>query len=139
MPLRTPVTLLIIDDDPSFAHGLARLLRRDGYTVDTVENGQRALAQLQGQGYDLVLCDLRMPELDGPAFYDRVLRQYPSLHPRLIFLTGDTLSPESCAFLAQCGQPWLTKPCHAAEVRRAIQQRLALVSPAYPSGTSFSE
>jgi CheY-like chemotaxis protein len=127
MPLCTLVTLLIIDDDPSFARGLARLLRRDGYIVDTVENGQRALARLQGQRYDLVLCDLRMPELDGPAFYDRVLRQYPALRTRLIFLTGDTLSPESRAFLAQCGQPWLIKPCHAAEVRRAIQQKLALV------------
>jgi CheY-like chemotaxis protein len=129
MALHTPVTLLIIDDEPGFASGLARLLRRDGYSVDTAENGQRALAQLQEHHYDLVLCDLRMPELDGRAFYAILLRQYPTLRTRLIFLTGDALSVDIKDFLAQCGQPWLYKPCHAAEVRNAIQQILAPVSP----------
>ena len=127
MALHTPVTLLIIDDDPSFARGLALLLRRDGYSVDTAANGQRALAQLQAQRYDLVLCDLRMPELDGQAFYERVLQQYPYLRQRLIFLTGDALSADIRAFLAQCGQPYLYKPCYAAEVRSAIQRMLHTV------------
>ena len=124
MALHPPVTILIIDDEPSFARGLAQLLRRDGYTVDTAENGQRALAHLQAQCYDLVLCDLRMPELDGRAFYEIVLQQYPRLRKRLIFLTGDALSPDIKAFLAHCGQPYLYKPCSAAEVRSAIQQML---------------
>jgi ActR/RegA family two-component response regulator len=44
MALQPSVTLLIIDDEPGFARGLARLLHRDGYTVDTADNGQRALA-----------------------------------------------------------------------------------------------
>ena len=129
MALHTPVTILIIDDEPSFARGLALLLRRDGYTVDTAANGQHALAQLQAQRYDLVLCDLRMPELDGRAFYTIVLQQYPHLRTRLIFLTGDTLSADLQAFLAHSGQPCLYKPCSAAEVRSAIQQMLHPISP----------
>jgi CheY-like chemotaxis protein len=127
MALQTPVTLLIIDDEPGFASGLARLLRRDGYTVDTAGNGQHALAQLQAQRYDLVLCDLRMPELDGRAFYEILIRDYPHLRTRLIFLTGDALSADIRAFLADCGQPCLYKPCYAAEVRSAIQQILQTV------------
>jgi CheY-like chemotaxis protein len=127
MALQTPVTILIIDDEPSFARGLARLLRRDGYTVDTADNGQRALAKLQDQRYDLVVCDLRMPELDGRAFYEILLREYPHLRTRLIFLTGDALSADIRAFLADCGQPYLYKPCYAAEVRSAIQQMLQTV------------
>ena len=56
-------TILVVDDEVSLASGLARLLRRDGHTVDTVANGRLALAQLDGRAYDLILCDVRMPEM----------------------------------------------------------------------------
>jgi CheY-like chemotaxis protein len=65
-----------------------------------------------------------MPELDGQAFYALLRQQYPAMCQRIIFVTGDTLNVESTAFLAQCGQPYLYKPCTAAEVREAIQQQL---------------
>jgi CheY-like chemotaxis protein len=122
----TPAKILLIDDDASFVRGLARLLRRDSYTVHTADNGQHALAQLRAQHYDVVLCDLYMPALDGPGLYAIVQQQYPSLCQRLIFVTGDTLGVENTAFLAHCGQPYLYKPCTAAEIRRAIQQVLGV-------------
>jgi CheY-like chemotaxis protein len=124
MPLHLPVTILLIDDEPSFVKALALLLRRDGSTVDTADNGNLALALLQERRYDLLLCDLRMPELDGPTFYAILTSQYPHLRQRVIFLTGDTLRRDSLAFLEQCGQPWVAKPCTAATVRRAIAQVL---------------
>jgi DNA-binding response OmpR family regulator len=65
-----------------------------------------------------------MPELPGSAFYDLLTRQYPDLRQRVIFMTGDTVAPESVAFLQQCGQPWLQKPFTIAEVRTAIAQVL---------------
>jgi CheY-like chemotaxis protein len=128
MAPQTPVKILLIDDEASFVQGLAQLLHRDGYTVDTAANGQHALAQLHTQHYDVVLCDLRMPALDGPTLYTILQQQYPALCQRMIFITGDTLGVESTAFLAQCGQPYLFKPCTAAEVRDAIQQRLGLTA-----------
>lgn len=127
----TPLTILLIDDEPSFTNGLARLLRHDGHTVDTAANGHLALAHLQAQRYDVVLCDLRMPALDGVGFYAILSRQYAYLRTRVIFLTGDTLGADSTAFLEQCGQPWVYKPCDAAAIRHAIQQLLrAAASPA---------
>ena len=117
-----PRTILVIDDEPSVVRALSGLLRREGYVVGTASNGRHALAQLQVQPYDVILCDLRMPELDGPAFYDLLTRQYPTLRQRVIFLTGDTLSGESQQFLEQCGQLWVPKPCHATEIRSAIAQ-----------------
>ena len=51
-----------------------------------------------------------------------LLQQYPTLCPRVLFLTGDTMHGESLAFLEACGQPWLKKPCGAAMVREAVQQ-----------------
>jgi CheY-like chemotaxis protein len=128
MAPQAPRKILLIDDETSFVRGLARLLHRDGYIVHTAENGQQALAQLRTQRYDVILCDLRMPALDGPTLYTIVQQQLPALCQRMIFVTGDTLSVESSAFLAQCGQPCLYKPCTAADVRRAIQQRLGLAT-----------
>ena len=129
MPLPTPVMILLMDDEPSFPRALALVLRRNGDTVDTAEHGSQALASLQRQRSDLVLCDLRMPALDGRAFYGRLLRQHPHLRTRLMFLTGETFSPDLQAFVAHSGQPCLYQPCPAAAVRTAMQQRLALVSP----------
>ena len=131
MPLYVSVTILVIDDEPSILKALARLLRRDGAMVDTADTGTRALALLQERRYDVLLCDLRMPDLDGPTFYDILTSQYPALRPRLIFLTGDTLSTDSLAFLKQCGQPWLPKPCTIVAVRSAIAQVLNAAMPAH--------
>ena len=60
-----PVSILVIDDEPSLVRVLARLLQRDGYVVATASNDRHALAALQAQPYDVILCYLRMPELDG--------------------------------------------------------------------------
>ena len=127
-----PVTILLIDDEPSFVRALERLLRHDGHSVDTAADGHAALTYLQAQRYDVVLCDLRMPALDGVAFYDRLCQQHAYLRQRVIFLTGDTLGAASTAFLAQCGQPWVYKPCTAAAIRRALQQ---LLHTGAPTGT----
>jgi CheY-like chemotaxis protein len=130
MPLHTPVTILLMDDEPVFVRALALLLRRDGATVDTAAHGHGALTLLLQRRYDLLLCDLRMPDLDGPAFYDILTSQYPHLRSRVIFLTGDTLRAESLTFLDQCGQPWLAKPCTMGAIRSAMAQVLRATVPA---------
>jgi signal transduction histidine kinase len=122
-------TILVVDDEPSIARALAQILRRDGHTVDTAANGRLALAQLDAQTYDLLLCDLRMPDLDGPGLYQALRQQHPYLLQRVIFLTGDTLSPDVRTFLEQAAVPRLTKPCRAAEVRRLVAQVLQDTSP----------
>jgi DNA-binding response OmpR family regulator len=124
MALQTPLGILVVDDEPSFTSGVAALLRRDGHQVDTASNGELALAQLQGRHYDVVLCDLQMPDIDGPTFYAILRHQYPSLCQRVIFLTGDSMRVERVAFLKLCGQPWLSKPCRIAAIRSAIEQVL---------------
>jgi CheY-like chemotaxis protein len=121
---RVARTILVVDDEPGIANALAHLLRRDGHTVDTAADGQLALARLHTQTYDLLLCDLRMPELDGPGLYQVLQQQYPHLLQRVIFLTGDTLSEEARTFLEQTEVPRLSKPFRAAEVRQLVQHVL---------------
>ena len=124
MTPQTPLTILLIDDEAGFVSALARLLRHDGSTVDTAADGRAALTHLQAHHYDMVLCDLRMPALDGPDFYTILSREHAYLRHRVLFLTGDTLGADSTVFLEQCGQPWVYKPCDAATIRSAMQQML---------------
>jgi two-component system NtrC family sensor kinase len=117
-------TILLVDDEPGIVSALTRVLRRDGHIVDTAANGRQALARIEGRVYDLILSDLRMPELDGPGLYRALEQQYPALCRRFLFLTGDTLSAETLAFFEQTGAPRLIKPFGTTGVRRAIQQVL---------------
>ena len=57
-----------MDDEPGIAGILAEVLQLDGHVVETVGNGEAALGKLALGGYELILSDIRMPELDGPAY-----------------------------------------------------------------------
>jgi C4-dicarboxylate-specific signal transduction histidine kinase/CheY-like chemotaxis protein len=116
--------ILLVDDEPGITKALARLLHREGHRVDTAANGRLALAKLRERPYDLILSDLRMPELDGPGLYRALEQHAPPLCRRFIFLTGDTLSPETLAFFAQSGVPRLTKPFTVADLRHIMRQVL---------------
>jgi signal transduction histidine kinase/sensor domain CHASE-containing protein/ActR/RegA family two-component response regulator len=123
-PIAEGKAILVVDDEPGITSALAYLLGREGHLVETASNGRLALEKLCERTYDLILCDLRMPELDGPGLYREVERTAPSLLQRMIFLTGDTLSSETRIFLEKAGVPCLSKPFRAADVRRAVWQRL---------------
>jgi two-component system NtrC family sensor kinase len=117
-------SILVVDDEPGIASALAYLLRRNHHEVETAANGRIALQKLQQRAYDLILSDIRMPDLDGPGLYRELEHHHPQLLKRIIFLTGDTLSPETKAFLEQARVLRLSKPFTAAEVRRAVQRAL---------------
>jgi two-component system NtrC family sensor kinase len=123
-PTTPHLTILVVEDEANFAKALATLLSRDGHTVETADNGRRALVQVHARRYDLILCDLRLPELDGQALYHLLKAEAPDMHQRVIFLTGDTLNPRSIEFLEQHHLLWLPKPCSAAQVRAVMQHAL---------------
>ena len=123
-PLRGKV-ILVVDDEPEVARVLVDLLTFDGHQVDTVANGALALTKLQERAYDLILSDVRMPELDGPGLYREVVRRHPELHQRFVFITGSALDPQTKKFLEQTGALSLSKPFNVAEVRQIVQRILA--------------
>jgi signal transduction histidine kinase/CheY-like chemotaxis protein len=117
-------TILLIDDERGVQQALRRLLQRSGHDITTATNGLEGLAALEARSYEVILCDMRMPDLDGPGFYHELEHRHPRLVSRVIFLTGDVLSPEAEAFFAQVDRPRLVKPFNAQEVRRVIEQVL---------------
>ncbi len=116
--------ILVVDDEPGIAGVLAEVLQLDGHVVETVGNGEAALGKLAIGEYELILSDIRMPELDGPSLYWELERRDPRLLRRMIFLTGDTLSPGTREFLEKTGAPCLAKPFALNEVREIVQQVL---------------
>jgi len=82
----TPATLLLVDDEPSILSSLRRLLRPAGYTIHTAESGRAGLELLEREPVDLVISDMRMPEMDGAKFLEQVRTRWPNV-TRLL-LTG---------------------------------------------------
>jgi CheY-like chemotaxis protein len=116
--------ILLIDDEAIIIQSLRRLLQRDGYEITTAATGREGLAALEAHAYEVILCDMRMPDLDGPGFYRELERRHPHLVSRVIFLTGDVLSPDAQAFFTQADRPRVVKPFKAQEIRRVIRQVL---------------
>jgi len=117
-------SILIVDDEPEVVSLLAEILADDAHRVETAYNGLAALDKLRDGTYDLIISDLRMPHLDGPGLYREVARHHPQMIRRMIFVTGDTLGPESAEFLRRSAAPTFGKPFEPDDVRRVIEQVL---------------
>src|SRR6266542_3012676 len=122
-------SILVVDDEPTIGWLLGDVLALDGHHVYVAANGRIALDKLGARAYDLVLTDLRMPELDGPGLYREMERRYPDLRRRVIFITGDTLSPGARRFLDETGVPCVNKPFALDKVLHAVRQALKAAIP----------
>src|SRR5207245_1539639 len=120
--------ILVVDDEADIVNLLVEILMREGHHADTAPNGAAALSLVEGREYDLILCDLRMPVLDGPGFYRELQRRRPELLRRLVFITGDALSASMAAFLAEAARPRLPTPFSVPELRASGARALAALN-----------
>jgi DNA-binding response OmpR family regulator len=116
--------ILVIDDEPLVAAVIVETLVLVGYEVETAKNGREALEKIAACSYDLILSDLRMPELDGVGLYRELEWRAPRLLPRLIFLSGTTDSAEYMRFLEGTGALVLCKPFDIDTLQRLVRQLL---------------
>jgi two-component system NtrC family sensor kinase len=123
-PRTTKRRLLIVDDEPGILSVLVEVLGGRGYNVETACNGNEAMSRLVDTHYDLIISDLCMPEMDGRRFYEAVRERDPLLAQRIIFVTGDTVSNNSRAFLEGTGSRWLSKPFSIREVEELVGKTL---------------
>jgi PAS domain S-box-containing protein len=115
--------ILVVDDEKAIAEMLGEMLGLLGFAPALCFSALDGLKMIGASKFDLVLSDLRMPEIDGPQFYRRALEIDARLEGRFIFLTGDTVNEETKSFLKTAGQPFLAKPFRLAgidEVTRRI-------------------
>ena len=120
--------ILVVEDEPTVARLIADVLGEDGHLVDTILDSRQGLDLARARRYDLVICDLRMPYLDGRALYRQLAHDENPLQHRLIFVTGDTLAPRTVDFLQKCGLPYLAKPFLVEELKEVVARSLAPTS-----------
>ena len=116
--------ILVVDDEPDLAALVAEMLIEVGYRVEAAVSGAGALEKLAAGEFDLILSDIRMPDVDGPALYREAKRRYPRLEGRFLFFTGDALSESTRQFLEDGPMPHLAKPFSAEELREQVQELL---------------
>lgn len=116
--------VLVVDDEPIIAQLIADVLSGDGYEVDTAPDGLAALELIGRRAYDLVLSDLRMPELDGLGLYRELQQSRPDLARRFVFITGTSEHTDYQGLIADIAAPVLTKPFDMAELQRVARETL---------------
>ena len=115
--------ILIVDDDAMVLSALRRRLRRRHDTV-TVLGGVEALARLsEDPGFDSIVCDLMMPEVDGKSFYDTIKKEHPQLADRIVFMSGGAFTPRLRKFAASVPNPVLQKPVSREDLESMLSAR----------------
>jgi CheY-like chemotaxis protein len=116
-----PRLILVVEDDASLRELIAHILLLDHHDVDTARDGVEALYRIERRPYDLIISDLRMPNLDGPGLYKALRDRYKEALPRVIFVTGNAEADDYVPFLAGTGDPVLTKPFSVDDLRTLVQ------------------
>ena len=112
----TQARVLVVDDEPELAGLMREMLEGAGYEVATAESGAVALEMLELARFDAIVSDLRMPDMDGAALWREVCSRQPRLARSMLFVTGDTLSPDARSFLRSAHCDSLDKPFSRADL-----------------------
>jgi PAS domain S-box-containing protein len=123
-PRRAERSALIVDDETEVGLILSEMLGALQIRCDVVTTGEMAIERLKARGYDLIISDVRLPGIDGPALYAWIAEHRPELCSRIAFVTGDTLGQASERFLSEARRPLLEKPFLPADVRRLVDELL---------------
>jgi two-component system NtrC family sensor kinase len=116
--------ILVIDDETHVREVLSEILSSAEHQVDTATSGRAALARLETARYDVILTDVRMPDMDGLALFAEVEQRWPEHARRVVFVSGDTLSAGLSDIAAAGRLRILEKPFVPAEVRRIVAEVL---------------
>ncbi len=118
-------SILVVEDEAALAAAVTDALRDAGYAVERAADGEEALALVRAEQFDLVICDLKMPRLDGQSFYRALDKANPGLAHRVIFVTGDVAGTDAEAFLKDCGCRFLAKPFRLGDLLQAVRDGLS--------------
>lgn len=124
-PPSTPRRVLVIDDDRPVADAVA--LELEGHQVTVVGSGREALSRIRdGEIYDVILCDLMMPEMTGMELFETIAREAPAVAERFVFMTGGAFTPKAQRFLREVKNARIQKPFHATALQALVR---GLVAP----------
>ncbi|HTM46007.1 MAG TPA: response regulator [Polyangiaceae bacterium] len=113
--------VLVVDDEPMIAKSIGRVLH--GVTVQSAESGKQALEILALEApFDLLLCDLMMPDMNGMEFYMALNKRWPEVTARVVFMSGGSYVRELDDFLGNVPNRHLKKPFSSDELRLLVAE-----------------
>ncbi|TVQ79053.1 MAG: sigma-54-dependent Fis family transcriptional regulator [Bradymonadales bacterium] len=115
--------VLIVDDEGGMRHMLQVLLEREGYEIDSAEDGKQGLEKIQGNEYDLVLCDIRMPQMDGLAFLEKAKSVRSNLPVIMMSAFGNV--DTAIEAMKMGAYDYVSKPFKADEILLRLQRLTA--------------
>jgi len=117
-------SVLVVEDEAALGAAVADALRDAGFTVQRAGDGQEALDRVREQPFDLIVCDLKMPRLDGAAFYRTLEKMDTAMTRRILFVTGDVAGTDAERFLEDSGCRWLAKPFRLRDLLRTAGEMI---------------
>jgi signal transduction histidine kinase/ActR/RegA family two-component response regulator len=127
---------LSIDDEPANADLVASILEDIGFRVEVSTAGPEAMQRLLHESFDLVVCDVRMPQLDGRTLYRNLRKSKPRAARRILFTTGDAADPEVILFAQNNGLRLIAKPFVKEDILQAVHEAFAPAAAPVPSPAS---
>jgi CheY-like chemotaxis protein len=116
--------ILVMDDEQHVLELVSRVLKAQGYHVETVSDGHEAIRKTEANFYDLIIADLKMPDIGGMDVYAHIEHHHPEQARRVVFSSGDVVSPHTLAFLERTGLPFLVKPFSIRELTGFVEKAL---------------
>ncbi|NNE17029.1 MAG: response regulator [Myxococcales bacterium] len=118
----TSATVIVIDDEPLVGRSIRRALR--GHEVEVFTSGKDAIARLcSDRPFDVVFCDLMMPEVSGMDVFRQVSERRPELASRFVFMTGGAFTRQARSFLEKTKLSCLEKPFELGQIRDLVRER----------------
>jgi two-component system NtrC family sensor kinase len=116
--------VLVVEDETALASAVVEALNASGFKAEHAADGEEGLACVRRRPYDVIVCDLKMPRVDGMTFYRAIRATAPELARRVIFVTGDVAGTDAERFLDDSGCRWLAKPFRLGDLLRAVRDTL---------------
>ncbi len=116
--------ILVVDDEPVVRQLLSQVLTEVGHEVETTDSGKDTLKRIKSNNYNLILLDMKLPEISGSELYERIKEIEPSMAKRVVFITGDVMGVDTEAILARTGVPCITKPFDVKKLGAEINRLL---------------
>ena len=107
--------VLLVDDEPAICKALATAIARSGFRVTTAMSGQDAIAIVRSERVEILITDLRIPDMRGDAMFELAAAIQPHLRTRTLFTTGD-ISERAQELIEACHCPFLRKPFDLKEL-----------------------
>ncbi len=117
---KAPKRILVVDDDPDIRQVLLDRMSSFGYVVETAIHGREALDALRRGGFDGMLLDMRMPEIDGMEVLRRTRESHPDLP--VVVVTAMSVQQRAAQAVAEGARAYLLKPFDASQLKQVVEQ-----------------